>query len=38
VPVRFDAETIAEIAPLAADEGITVSAWIRRAVDRALPR
>ncbi len=38
VPVRFAAETIEEIRRVAEADGLTVSAWIRRAVDRALRR
>lgn len=36
VPVRFRAETIEAVRPLAQSDGMTVSAWIRRAVDSAL--
>lgn len=36
VPVRFPAETIDHVKRLADADGMTVSAWIRRAVDRAL--
>jgi hypothetical protein len=36
VPVRFPAETIAHVRRLAEADGMTVSAWIRRAVERAL--
>jgi hypothetical protein len=38
VPVRFPAETIAEVRRLAEADGMTVSAWIRRAVDRTVRR
>ncbi len=36
VPVRFPAETIEHVKRLADADGMTVSAWIRRAVERAL--
>ena len=36
VPVRFPAETIEQVKRLADSDGMTVSAWIRRAVERAL--
>ena len=36
MPVRFPAETIEEVKRLADADGMTVSAWIRRAVERAL--
>jgi hypothetical protein len=36
VPVRFPAETIDEVRRLADADGMTVSAWIRRAVERTL--
>ena len=36
VPVRFPAETIEQVKRLADADGMTVSAWIRRAVERAL--
>lgn len=36
VPVRFPAETIEQVKMLADADGMTVSAWIRRAVERAL--
>lgn len=36
VPVRFPAETIEVIDQLARAEGVTVSAWIRQAVDVAI--
>ncbi len=35
VPVRFAADTIEAVRPLAQMDGMTVSAWIRRAVDSA---
>lgn len=38
VPVRFSADTIAQIREVAAAEGLSVSAWIRRLVDRELAR
>jgi hypothetical protein len=38
VPVRFPAETIDEVRRLAEADGMTVSAWIRRAVDRTVRR
>jgi predicted DNA-binding protein len=36
VPVRFPAETIEQVRTLAEADGLTVSAWIRRAVERTL--
>ncbi len=36
VPVRFPAETIEQVKRRADSDGMTVSAWIRRAVERAL--
>jgi hypothetical protein len=36
VPVRFPAETIEQVRRLAETDGMTVSAWIRRAVERTL--
>ena len=36
VPVRFPAETIEQVRALADADGMTVSAWIRRAVERAV--
>lgn len=36
VPVRFPAETIEQVRTLAEADGMTVSAWIRRAVARTL--
>jgi hypothetical protein len=36
VPVRFSAETIDVIDQLARAEGVSVSAWIRQAVDVAI--
>jgi hypothetical protein len=36
VPVRFPAETIEQVKRIADDDGMTVSAWIRRTVERAL--
>lgn len=36
VPVRFPAETIERVRTLAEADGMTVSAWIRRAVERTL--
>jgi hypothetical protein len=36
VPVRFPAETIEHVRTLAEADGMTVSAWIRRAVEQAL--
>jgi hypothetical protein len=38
VPVRFSAATIDDVRRLADADGITVSAWIRRAVDDAVLR
>lgn len=34
--VRFPAETVESVRPLAQSEGMTVSAWIRRAVSAAI--
>jgi hypothetical protein len=36
VPLRFPVETIEQVRRLAEDDGMTVSAWIRRAVERTL--
>jgi hypothetical protein len=36
VPVRFSAETIEQVRRVADADGMTISAWIRRAVDREL--
>jgi hypothetical protein len=36
VPVRFPRETIRRVERLAKVDGVTVSAWIRRAVDETL--
>jgi hypothetical protein len=36
--VRFPAETVESIRPLAQSDGMTISAWIRRAVDSAIRR
>jgi hypothetical protein len=36
VPVRFRVETIESVRPLAPADGMTVSVWIRRAVDSAI--
>ncbi len=36
VPVRFPAETIEQVKRFADADGMTVSAWIRRAVERAV--
>jgi hypothetical protein len=36
MPVRFPAETIEQVRRLAEVDGMTVSAWIRRAVERTL--
>lgn len=36
VPVGFPAETIEVVARLARTEGVTVSAWVREAVDVAI--
>lgn len=38
VPIRFRPEVIEQVKALAEDEGLTVSAWIRRAVEVALQR
>jgi hypothetical protein len=38
VPVRFPAETIDRVLALADAEGITVSSWIRRAVEEDMRR
>jgi hypothetical protein len=37
-PVRFDPDTIATIRQFSDDDGVTVSAWVRRAVDREIKR
>jgi hypothetical protein len=36
VPVRFPQTTIDQIKTLAAEDGVTVSTWIRRVVDEAV--
>jgi hypothetical protein len=36
VPIRFPQETVDQIKALAAEDGDTVSTWIRKAVDRAI--
>jgi hypothetical protein len=36
VPIRFEAETIDRAKEVAEREGLTVSSWIRRLVDREL--
>jgi hypothetical protein len=36
VPVRFSAQTIEQVRRVAGADGMTISAWIRRAVDREL--
>lgn len=36
VPVRFDAATVAQVRRFSDDDGMTVSAWIRRTVERAV--
>jgi hypothetical protein len=36
VPIRFPADRIEAVRPLAQTDGMTVSAWIRRAVDAAV--
>jgi hypothetical protein len=38
VPVRFPSETIQRVKSVADAEGVTASAWIRRAVDEKLRR
>lgn len=38
VPIRFSPEKIAAIRRLASHEGMTVSTWIRRAVEREIER
>jgi hypothetical protein len=38
VAVRFPAETVESVRPLAQSDGMTVGAWIRRAVDSAILR
>jgi len=38
VPVRFPAETIAKVKSVAAEDGVTVSTWIRRVVEQELRR
>lgn len=35
VPVRFPTETVEAVRELAKADGLSVSAWIRRAIDRA---
>lgn len=35
-PVRFPAETIESVRPLAQTDGMTIGAWIRRAVNSAI--
>lgn len=37
-PVRFPSETIERVKDVAGAEGVTVSAWIRRAIDEKLHR
>ena len=36
VPVRFPAETIEVVREVAEKDGVTVSSWIRRSVERAV--
>jgi hypothetical protein len=36
VPIRFPAETIEVVQGVAAEDGMTVSSWIRRAVEHAV--
>lgn len=38
VPVRFDAATIAQVRSFSDDDGMTVSSWIRRTVEREMSR
>ena len=38
VPVRFPQSTISEIKRIAAEDGVTVSNWIRRLVDEEVAR
>jgi hypothetical protein len=38
VPIRFRADVIEQVKALAEDEGLTVSSWIRQAVELALQR
>ena len=38
VPVRFSPETVALVKYLAADDNLTVSAWIRREIEKAITR
>lgn len=38
VPVRFPAETLESVRPLAQSDGMTISAWIRGAVDSQIRR
>jgi hypothetical protein len=38
VPVRFDRETVAQIRQFSDEDGMTVSAWVRRVVDREIRR
>jgi len=37
-PVRFDPETITAIRQLSDEDGVTVSAWVRRVVNREIQR
>lgn len=36
VPIRFPADTLEAVRPLAQTDGMTISSWIRRAVDSAV--
>lgn len=38
VPIRFDRDTIATIKQFSDEDGMTVSAWLRRAVNREIKR
>lgn len=38
VPIRFSAETIARVKELSDEDGVTVSAWVRRVVEREAER
>lgn len=38
VPVRFPPELVEQVQGLADEEGLTVSAWVRRAVKREVER
>jgi hypothetical protein len=38
VPIRFSAETISMIRGIAEEDGLTVSSWVRRLVEREVER